>query len=264
MEGEGFELVGAVGVAGEMHLGFGCVGSLACGEAGVFGVVEHEVFHAKFLCLLAGVKGCAVVLVVGAELFSVFIEAECFAKQPVAIAHIFLVARVVGLVAEAHHALVVGHEHAEAVLRSLGGAEVETGHFHVVDQYEFAVVDFSQDDGVADGALNLAWDEELANGGECVTHFLVAVNHEARVLSFVDERRYFAYEPDDAQNVVGVDMGDEDMANFLVWDVSLVELAENAVAATGIHKHPTRFSANVEAGVVTAGAHGVAYAEESD
>lgn len=188
LEGEGFEFVGAVGVAGEVYLGFGCVGSLAGGEAGVFGVVEHEVFHAEFLGLLAGIECCAVVLVVGAELFAVFVEAECFAKQPVAIAHIFLVARVVGLVAEAHYALSVGHEHAEAVLRGLGGAEVETGHFHVVDQHEFAVVDFSQDDGVADSALNFARDEELANGGECVAHFLVAVNHEARVLSFVDER----------------------------------------------------------------------------
>lgn len=79
-EGNGFEVVGAVGVAVEVDFGLGGVGCFACGEAGVFGVVEHQVFHAEHFGLLAGIEGGAVVLVVGAELLTVFVEAESLAE----------------------------------------------------------------------------------------------------------------------------------------------------------------------------------------
>ena len=100
----------------EVDFGFGGVGGFACGEAGVFGVVEHQVFHAEHFGLLAGIEGGAVVLVVGAELLTVFVEAESLAEQPVAASHIFLVAWIVGLVAKAHHTLSVGHEHFKSEL----------------------------------------------------------------------------------------------------------------------------------------------------
>ena len=58
---------------------FSGVGFFACGKVGVFGVVEHQIFHAEHFCLLSGIKCGAVVLVVGAELFAVFVEAEGFA-----------------------------------------------------------------------------------------------------------------------------------------------------------------------------------------
>ena len=78
-EGDGFEFVRAVDLSGEVRFCFGGVGFFACGKVGVFGVVEHQVFHAEHFGLLAGIKGGAVVLVVGAELLTVFVEAEGFA-----------------------------------------------------------------------------------------------------------------------------------------------------------------------------------------
>ena len=67
----------------EVDVGFGGVGCFAVGEAGVFGVVEHQVFHAEHFGLLAGIKGGAVVLVVGAELLTVFVEAESLDRKSV-------------------------------------------------------------------------------------------------------------------------------------------------------------------------------------
>lgn len=264
-EGEGFEVVGAVGGAVEVDFGFGGVGCFAVGEIGVFCVVEHQVFHAEHIGLLAGIEGGAVVLVVGAELLTVFVEAESLAEQPVAAAHIFLVAWIVGLVAQAHHTLSVGHEHFKSELRSLFRTQVEASHLHVVDHDFLAVGDFLQNDAVAYGTLNFSGNEQLANGDEGMAHLAIAVNHQLTgVLALMDERRNFAYEPHHAKDMVGVDMGHKYVANFLVWDMSLVKLTENAVAAASVHKHSPRLRAEIEAGVVAACAHCIASAEKSD
>ena len=54
----------------EVDFGFGGVGGFACGEAGVFGVVEHQVFHSEHFGLLAGIEGGAVVFIVGAYMIT--------------------------------------------------------------------------------------------------------------------------------------------------------------------------------------------------
>ena len=54
----------------EVDFGFGGVGGFAVGEAGVFGVIEHQVFHLKHFCLLSGIEGGAVVFIVGAYMIT--------------------------------------------------------------------------------------------------------------------------------------------------------------------------------------------------
>ena len=64
---------------------FGRVQRFALGEAGVFGMPEHEVLHAELRCRFAGFTDRAVVLFVGLEAVAVRIEAESFAEgQPLA------------------------------------------------------------------------------------------------------------------------------------------------------------------------------------
>ena len=46
--------------------------------------------------------------------------------------------------------------------------------------------------------------------------------------------RHHADDPDDAQHVVGVGVGDEEMMNVRYLDVRLAKLRKNAVAATRI------------------------------
>ena len=46
--------------------------------------------------------------------------------------------------------------------------------------------------------------------------------------------RHHADDPDDAQHVVGVGVGDEEMMNVGYMDVRLAKLRENAVAASRI------------------------------
>ena len=187
-EGEGFEFVGAVGLSGEVCFCFSGVGFFACGKVGVFGVIEHQVFHAEHFGLLSGIECGAVVLVVGAELFAVAIEAEGFAEEPVAVAHIGFISLVERFVAQAHHALPVGHEQPESILHGFGGAQIEASHIHIIHHQLFTIVHFLQDDALAYGAVNFSRDKESANGFECVFHLAVAVNEEfARVFTFVDE-----------------------------------------------------------------------------
>ena len=69
-EGEGFEFVGAVGLSGEVCFCFSGVGFFACGKVGVFGVIEHQVFHLKHFCLRSGIEGGAVVFIVGAYMIT--------------------------------------------------------------------------------------------------------------------------------------------------------------------------------------------------
>ena len=162
------------------------------GKVGVFGVVEHQVFHLKHFGLLSGIECCAVVLIVRAELFAVAIEAEGFAEEPVAVAHIGFIALVERFVAQAHHALSVGHEQPESILHGFGGAQIEASHIHIIHHQLFTIVHFLQDDALAYGAVNFSRDKESANGFECVFHFAVAVNEEfARYVRRITQRRAF-------------------------------------------------------------------------
>lgn len=61
----------------------------ALGEAGVFGMPEHEVLHAELRCRFAGFTDRAVVLFVGLEAVAVRIEAESFTEEPAAASRVF-------------------------------------------------------------------------------------------------------------------------------------------------------------------------------
>lgn len=263
-EGDGFEFVGAVGLACEVDFGFCGVGFFSCGEVGVFGVVEHQVFHFQYFCLLSGIERCAMVLFVGAELFAVAIEAECFAQKPVASHHVWLIALIERFIAQAHHALAIGHQQSEAILHGFGRTQVEARHFHIVHHQRFAIVHFLQDDAISYGTLYFLRDEESANGVERMPHFAIAIDGEMpRVLPFVNKRRNFANEPHHAQNVVGVHMRHKDVTNFFVSDMRLMELTENTVTPTGVDEHPAAGGANIKASIIAAGTHSIAGAQKS-
>ena len=65
------EIVRDQEVAGEVLAAFGRVQRFALGEAGVFGMPEHEVLHAELRCRVAGFTNRAVVLFVGLEAVAV-------------------------------------------------------------------------------------------------------------------------------------------------------------------------------------------------
>ena len=177
-EVDGFEVVGDDDAAGEVAGGLGGVSLVPCGQMGVLGVVEQQVFHAQLLSRLPGIEGSGVIFLIGVELRAVAVEAERLAQQPVGLAGILLGHRVVGLVAQAGYALAVGQDGTEAELLGLDGANVEKSDLHVVDGESFAVGNLAQDNGVVERAANFPRHGEAADGAHGIGHFSVAVDGE--------------------------------------------------------------------------------------
>ena len=241
--------------------GFGGVGGGAGIEVGVLGVVEDEVFHAEFLGQHTGVEGGTVALLVGVEDEAVLVETEGFAHQPVAVACIGFTLHTVGLIAQAHEALSVRQFGLKAVLFDLGRSDVKEGHLHVVNVNRFTVVHLAQNDGLADGIKDFARNHQFAHRVECIFHHIVAVDAERPlVLALKDHGRDLTHHPDSAQDVVGVTVGNEHVADALKGDFGFDELLQNAVASTTVNEHTALGRMQVEAGVIAVDAHGVASA----
>lgn len=100
---------------------------LRSGEAGVFGMPEHEILHAEFRCRFAGFTDRAVVLFVGLEAVAVSIEAESFTEEPAAASRVFPASGRTGFVAEAGELFAAVEAQHEAKLLRLGGTDVEEG-----------------------------------------------------------------------------------------------------------------------------------------
>lgn len=175
------KVVGHMDCAGEVLCCFGAVGDAPCGEVPVFGVVEQQMFHSQLLCQAAGIQCRAVVFLVGVEKLSVAIQAECFAHEPVAAAHIALARGLEWLIAQAHKALSVGQDGAEAILLCLGRGDVEKREWHRGNVDVLAVVHLLQNDSVANGACNLVGHHEPAHGVDGLNNQVVAVDGERAV-----------------------------------------------------------------------------------
>ena len=128
---------------------FGRVQRFALGEAGVFGMPEHEVLHAELRCRFAGFTDRAVVLFVGLEAVAVRIEAESFTEEPAAASRVFPASGRTGLVAEAGELFVAVKAQHEAKLLRLGGTDVEEGCPVASERAFLTVPDRDDKDAVA-------------------------------------------------------------------------------------------------------------------
>ena len=232
---------------------------------GVLSVVEHQVLHSQFLSQHTGVKGRAVAFLVGVEHKAVLVQAEGLAHQPVAAAGIGLALHAVRLVTQADKALAVRKFSLKSILLDFGRCDVKECHLHVINVDGLTVVHLLQDDRLPDRIKDLARNHQFAHGVQGVAHHVVAVDREGPLmLTLEDHRRNLAHQPDGAQDVVGVAVRNEHVADALKGDVRLDELLQDAVAAPAVHQHAPLGAVQIEAGVVAVDAHGVAGAQHGD
>ena len=232
---------------------------------GVLGVVEDEVLDTEFLGKHACIQGGAVVFLVGVENEAVLVEAEGFAHQPVTSAGVWFTLNAVGLVAQADESLTIRQLRTETVLLEVGRADIKECHLHIIDVHFFAVEYLTQEDGLPERIKDFGRNHEVSHRLEGMAHFIVAIDGEnALVLALEDHGRNLADHPDGTHDVVGVAMGDKHVIDVLEGDVGCNELAQDTIAAPAVNEHPPFGSMQVETGVETVDAHGIARSEHGD
>lgn len=258
----GLDVIGHVDGACEVLCGLGSVAQPACSEVGVFGVVEHQMFHAQLLSQTSRIEGGRVMLLVGIKLLAILVEAECFAQQPVGSACPGLALLTVRLIAQAGQSLSVGQQSTEAELLGLGRPDVKGCDRHVVDLKLLAMLDLAQNDGLVECAVDFARHHQATHGAQGMCHLVVAIDVERAVeFALVHHGRDLAYHPYNSHDVVGVAMCDKEVMHLLDGNASPVKLTKDAVATTGIDHHPAAGCLQPEAGVIASCAHGIARAQ---
>lgn len=216
----------------EVLCGFPCVVLLAGGYCLLFRVIEDEVLYVEFCCELSCVKSRAVVFLVRLEGVAVSVEAESLTHHPVGMSDVLAVERVVRLVAQAGKDSSVRQFGTEAVLLLLRGMDVEAGEADVAHVEALAVRQLMEDDALLHLCQLLLGENHVDDGAYDANHLVVAIDVQLALVALT--LRHHADDPDDAQHVVGVGVGDEEMMNVGYLDVRLAKLRENAVAATRI------------------------------
>ena len=200
-------------------------------------------------------------LLIGLEDIPVAIQAESFRQQPVAAAYHILTLRVVGLVTKAGE-LPAFPLHGEAVLQQLGGENVEEADLAAQHFGLSTLRDGVQDQMLAQHLNMLLLQGDLGHDPDGLDDAFVAPDVQLSLI-FAGHHQIadLAHHPDNAQQMVAMGVGHDQMTDGSVRHVCLCQLGENAVAAAGIHKDVIVAALQGEAGVVTLGHHGVAGAK---
>ena len=92
-----------------------------------------------------------------------------------------------------------------------------------------------------------------------IENFLVAPYAER-----VSKLKCHPHDPDTAQQMVRVSMGDEEVTDVLTPDSRLLQLGKNTITSTGINKQNTLLAMKREARVVASGGKCIASTEHGD
>lgn len=110
--------------------------------------------------------------------------------------------------------------------------DVEAGEADVAHVEALAVRQLMEDDALLHLCQLLLGENHVDDGAYDTHHLVVAVDMQFALVALT--LRHHADDLDNAQHMVGVGVGDEEMMNVGYLDVRLAKLRENAVAATRI------------------------------
>ena len=132
-----------------VSLSFGHVKLFPLSDGFVFGMPEHQIRNMQALSQLSGVFDGAVMFLIRLEAVTLFVEAECLVKQPVAAFHVRLAIRIVRLITGTGQLFAVFQNGGEAKLPCFCGVDIEEGDIVIQDMQGFAVMDRDQMNAVS-------------------------------------------------------------------------------------------------------------------
>ena len=194
-------------------------------------MIEDEVPDSQFLCQARGIEHGAMVFLVGLEAVAVLIQAECFTHQPVGALGILTALGTERLIAQTAQTRAVGQQGGKSELTLFRGVDVEALHGEASRLESVAIVQAVHRNEISNALCFLLRKNLAADAGQQVEHLLVAPHAER-----VSELECHPHDPDAAQQMVRVSMGDEEVADVLTSDSSLLQLGENAITSSGINK----------------------------
>lgn len=200
-------------------------------------MIYYEVLRPYPLGYPSGIKGCTVELLVWLENISVGIKTEGFTHHPVGTLGIMKGVVVAWLVAKAYKAGAVGKVQDEAILLFFLRQYVETLKLHGTDAELVAVGKLMKDYCLAYLTDIVLVERHVADCIYNLYNFVVAIDiKHSMILAGYCLLHYHPYHPYHSEDMVGVGMGDKDVVDVVQLYSRLLQLAQYAVAATGIYK----------------------------
>ena len=197
-------------------------------------MIQYEVLHAKLTGELAGIEGRAVVLLVGFELVAVGIQAESLAHHPVGMRYVGAVELIVRLIAQTGKHGAVGQLGTESVLLLLGGMYVEAREHHVAHAEDIAILKLMKRHTLRHLGQLLLGKHHADDGLYDLHHLVVAIYIQHALIALA--LRHHAYDPYNAEYMVGVGMCHEQVMDAGYGYASLAQLTQHAVAAASINE----------------------------
>jgi hypothetical protein len=200
------------------------------------------------------------VLLVGLEKLTVFIQAESFTHQPVGTFCILLAQRIKGFIAQAAEPLAIGQQCRETELPFLRGMDVEALQTQVAHLKAVSILYLMHRDEVANFLNHLGWQYLKTDVSQQIEHFSMTPYTES--LLFFQGRANHPYHP---QKMIGVSMSNKDIMEIGKLQICFFHLIEYAVAASCIyHKHAATTAAQGEAGVIASHSMRIARTKHGD
>ena len=217
----------------------------------ILGMPENNIAHMMFSGQQGGFLDGSVSYEMRSEDIRIGVRAEGFMKKPVGAFQIMAADRLTRFVAGAYDALTVLTFHMKAVLFGLAGMRIEECDGVSGNGTLLSVFDGNEADAGSYRSKLLFAQRELADGPKFFRQARMTVYAQNVVALFLQkERRDHAHQPDDAERVIDVLMGDEDVRQIEKGYARLVQLNENAVAAPAVHQQTSFRTLKHEAGVV--------------
>ena len=204
------------------------VGILPVGQVLVLRVPEHQIGDVQLLCQPAGIHDRAVVLFVGLEAVALAVQAERLMEQPLGAFDPGQQRFMVRLVARKGKLHAVVHPHPVAELFCLGGTDVKKCEAVPQDLSFVAAFHHMEQDTVVKMRREFFPDGQAGEGLDGIYQLPVAVNMQiAFIVSLIHAGGDHPDDPDHAENVVVVGMGDKNVVDLLQRDVLLFPTMRN-------------------------------------
>ena len=197
----------------------------AMGQVLIFRMIEDQVLHAQAGRRLAGIFDGRMVFLIGMEDSRFSIEAESFVKEPFAIPDIGFFPGLVRFIAAAGQSA-IGEFQRKAELFGLRRADIEKGHI-VTDELTRLPVGYRNEmQAVIEESTVFRGQQGLTHRAQQGNNFFMAVNDGFAIIGTAPPGlAHHAHEPEDAQEMIHMLMGDEDRPHILPAQTGLFELA---------------------------------------
>ena len=247
-----------------VFLSLGGIPFLPVGQILVLGVPEDEIRDAEFLCQFTGVHDGAVMFLVGLELFPLAVQAESLVEQPPGAPDIGQQGFAVGFVAGESQVHAVIHMNTAAELLFLRRTDIEEGKTVAKNFFLLPVLNNMEEDAFVEMGREFFPYGQAGEGLDGVHQLTVAVYVQiAFIAALVHGGGGHADDPDHAQNVVVVGVGDEHMMDLFQRDLLLFQGEEDAVAAAGVGQKVFLPFLHGKAGIIAVNGLGVSRAENN-